>query len=56
MIDKVKEGLEQVLSDIFHPQVHFEQVNDEKICMYCPYKGICFPGRGNQSESESESE
>lgn len=54
VIDQVKEGLEKVLSDIFHPQVHFEQVNDEKICQYCPYKGICFPGRGNQNESEVE--
>lgn len=50
VIDQVKEGLEKVLSDIFHPQVHFEQVNDEKICQYCPYKGICFPGRNMESE------
>jgi hypothetical protein len=56
VLEQVKEGLGRVLSEIFHPEVHFEQVNDEKICMYCPYNGICFPGRGNQSESESEIE
>jgi CRISPR/Cas system-associated exonuclease Cas4 (RecB family) len=54
VIESVKEGLGKVLSEIFHPQVHFEQVNDEKICQYCAYKGICFPGRGMMSESGIE--
>jgi hypothetical protein len=31
------------LSEIFHPDVPFDQTEDEAVCNYCPYKSICSP-------------
>jgi CRISPR/Cas system-associated exonuclease Cas4 (RecB family) len=36
-----EEGLRGVLTEIWHPEVAFDQVADAKKCQYCPYKGIC---------------
>lgn len=56
ILKKVRIGLQQVISDIFNPNIPFDQVNDEKICQYCAYREICFPGRSMMSDSESGSE
>jgi hypothetical protein len=33
--------LEEMLTEIYNPEVAFDQVEDEKVCTYCPYIGIC---------------
>lgn len=35
------EHLTQLLSELFNPEVPFDQTADEKKCEYCAYKGIC---------------
>jgi hypothetical protein len=35
------EALEACLTEIFHPDVPFDQAEDEAKCGYCPYKSIC---------------
>lgn len=54
ILQEVKKGLQQVISGIYNPNISFDQVNDEKICQYCAYRDICFPGRSRQSESRNE--
>ena len=52
ILEEVNAGLKQVISEIFHPSIHFDQVNDEKICAYCSYRSICFPGRSKVNERD----
>ncbi len=33
--------LTEMLSEIYNPEIPFDQVEDEKTCEFCPYKGIC---------------
>lgn len=33
--------LQELLTEIFNPEVPFSQCNEEDICRYCPYNGIC---------------
>jgi len=33
--------LTELLTEIYDPEVPFDQVEDEKMCKYCPYVGIC---------------
>jgi hypothetical protein len=35
------EGMHNLLSDIFNPQLPFTKVADKKTCQYCDYRGIC---------------
>ena len=35
------EALGACLSEIFHPDVPFNETEDEDMCAYCPYKTIC---------------
>ncbi|BDD08379.1 hypothetical protein FUAX_08110 [Fulvitalea axinellae] len=35
------EQLKIVLEEIFHPETDFEQTDDSKSCVYCPYTGLC---------------
>jgi len=41
MADGFEDFLREVLTEIFNPEVSFDQVEDEKVCEYCPYIGIC---------------
>jgi len=41
------ERLTRLLEEIFNPDVPFVQTNNEQLCLYCPYSGIC--SRGNYS-------
>ncbi|MHA7877454.1 MAG: PD-(D/E)XK nuclease family protein [Bacteroidota bacterium] len=36
-----EEGLRAILMDLLDPAVSFVQTDDVRICMSCPYKGIC---------------
>lgn len=51
--ETLKEGLSQILAEIYNPEAPFEQVNDEKICRYCAYRSICFPGRNKQFSDDN---
>ena len=33
--------LKDMLTEIYDPEIPFDQVEDEMVCEYCPYKGIC---------------
>lgn len=33
--------LSSILTDIFDPEIHFTQTEDEKLCRYCLHKNIC---------------
>src|SRR5690606_14860855 len=35
------EELESCLTEIFHPDVPFDQTNEEEKCIMCPFKEIC---------------
>ncbi len=52
--DLIYEELRKVLSEIFNPEIHFDQVNKTEICQYCTYKSICFPGRNKQFAEDIE--
>ncbi len=39
--DRFEELLTQLLTEIWDKDVPFDQVQDERKCMYCPYKEIC---------------
>jgi CRISPR/Cas system-associated exonuclease Cas4 (RecB family) len=36
-----EEGLRELLGELFDPEVPFDQTEDKKKCVYCPYKEIC---------------
>ncbi len=36
-----EEFITEMLTDIYNPEIPFDQVEDEKVCEFCPYKGIC---------------
>ncbi len=40
-LDEFKTELNNLLSEIFAPDVPFSQTEDAKKCKYCPYSGIC---------------
>jgi hypothetical protein len=35
------QGLRGVLDELFDPQIPFRPAEDEKVCRYCPFAGIC---------------
>jgi ATP-dependent exoDNAse (exonuclease V) beta subunit len=39
--DDFRSHLTNCLEEIFNPEIQFVQTNNEKICQYCPYVGIC---------------
>lgn len=36
-----QEHLTNCLEEIFNTEIPFEQTTNEKVCEYCPYKGVC---------------
>jgi hypothetical protein len=40
-INEFREAFSSVLSDIFNPEVSYDQVKDSVKCSYCPYNKIC---------------
>jgi hypothetical protein len=40
-IPDYKEMLKQLLGELFDPEKPFVQTEDEKVCMFCPFKSIC---------------
>ena len=34
-------GLRTLLEDLFNPEIPFVQCEDEQVCKFCPYAGIC---------------
>ncbi|CAE7944106.1 unnamed protein product [Symbiodinium sp. KB8] len=43
-LEPFEEIVTELLSEIYHPDVPFDQVEDESKCRFCPYEEIC--GRG----------
>ncbi len=41
VLSKFEEQLENILSEIFNPQIEFKQTSDFNNCEYCAFKGIC---------------
>ncbi|MFZ6665161.1 PD-(D/E)XK nuclease family protein [Peijinzhouia sedimentorum] len=41
ILPEFREGLQQLLADLFNPQQSWNQVEDPKKCEYCPYNVIC---------------
>ncbi|MTI21133.1 PD-(D/E)XK nuclease family protein [Fulvivirga sp. RKSG066] len=41
MAEEFEEFLTELLSEIYDPEVTFDQTDDYKNCEYCPYKDIC---------------
>lgn len=39
--EKWEQGLRHMLTELLDPTVPFTQVVDERLCTFCPYKGIC---------------
>ena len=39
--DEFDTELKRILTDIFHPTMEFDQVENEEVCSYCPYAAIC---------------
>lgn len=41
ILNKFEEQLENILSEIFNPEIEFKQTVDYNNCEYCAFKGIC---------------
>jgi len=39
--DEIEAGLNQLIADLYDPNVPFTQTENEKICLNCPYNKIC---------------
>lgn len=39
--DEFNRGFQEILSEIFNPDIPFVQTEDEQACRYCPFTGIC---------------
>ena len=37
-----EEGVKAVLSEIFNPDIPFEQTTSEEVCRFCPYHQVCY--------------
>jgi len=44
LLDVYEEKLETLVSEIFDPDIPFEETTDHQKCEYCAYKGICRKG------------
>jgi len=42
--DEFNSGFKAVLEELFNPEIPFVQTEDEKVCRYCPFSGICSRG------------
>lgn len=42
LFSEFEESLQQLMEEIFDPQVDFVQTNREETCKLCPYKEICY--------------
>lgn len=41
LANEFEDFIKELLTEIFDPKIPFDQVEDEKVCEYCPYVGIC---------------
>ncbi len=41
VLEKVEANLQTLLTEMFNPQIPFDQTHDLRTCGYCDYKGIC---------------
>ncbi|MCX6227546.1 MAG: PD-(D/E)XK nuclease family protein, partial [Bacteroidia bacterium] len=39
--DEFNAGFKTILEDLFHPDIPFAQSENDQVCRYCPFTGIC---------------